>query len=900
MVDRHWRIYRKVTGAQVDLDARLPSIPAGAGGAKSGRVPQGAPVSRYSVTQLLGTYDALLEKYMPPSLLLSDRGEIVHSFSGASRFLRMRDGRQGLDVLDAVEPEFRTSLRGALQRTLNGPSSLVIKGVRAEPGGGEPYDVAIERVRGASGVSSLLVSFESASAASPRPAPVPHQEIALDEAPVAQVARLEAELTATNQNLQAAIEQLQASNEELQASNEELQSSNEELQSTNEELQSVNEELYTVNAEYQRKIAELTELTNDMDNLLASTDVGTIFLDKHLHIRKFTPSIAESFNLLPQDVGRSIETFRHNLGDRQLTDDIRRVLSTGERVEREIRDRRGHPSFLRVLPYRAKGAIDGVVLTLIDVSGLKAAEDALFHERYLLDSLLSNMPDAIYFKDAKGKFIRANQAMAARLGLSDPRDAVGKSAREMPHPPAALALDQDDEAVLRSGEAQHYRLERWERPDGALDWALVTRLPLRDRSDGIVGIIGVFRDVTKQKRADEKIQEAVRRRDQFLAMLSHELRNPLGAVVTATAILKQKVSGTDEQRTLEILERQSRQMARLLDDLLEANRVTENKIELRRRVLDLRGVVGEAAEAVRSMMDARGVSFATDLDPEPLWVDGDAARLQQIQVNLLHNAAKYTPSGGHVLLLAHREKGEAVVRVRDDGAGIAREMLDRVFELFVQAGRTLDRAQGGIGVGLTLVRSLVAMHGGDVCAQSDGEGQGAEFIVRLPLASPAGAVEAPRAKVGELRLPKHAKVAIVEDNADSREMLCEALTLAGFECRSADNGAAGLALIRRDAARRRARRRRPPRHERLRTRASRARRSAARERAPHGPHRLRTARRPRARHRRRLRRPPRQTRRPQRPRRLPRRPLAGTRLSRKRRARALGARRGISLRENWR
>ena len=414
-----------------------------------------------------------------------------------------------------------------------------------------------------------------------------------------------------------------------------------------------------------------------------------------------------------------------------------------------------------------------------------------------LESLLASLSDAVYFKDASGKFLRTNQAMADRLGLSDPRDAIGKRAADMPNAAAALALHRDDELLLKSGEAQHFRLERWETPGGGVDWALVTRLPLRDRSGAIIGMIGVFHDVTDQKRAEEKVQEAVRRRDQFLAMLSHELRNPLGAIVTAAALLKKQLAEGEHARPLAILQRQSLQMARLLDDLLEASRVTENAIELRRAIIDLRTVAAEASEAARPFMEGGRVAFAANLGPVPIWVDGDPARLQQIQMNLLQNAAKYTPAGGHVTLVLDREGESAVVRVRDNGAGIAKEMLESVFDLFVQTGRKLDRAQGGIGLGLTLVRSLAAMHGGTVEALSEGEGKGAEFVVRLPLATaPAGTEPAlERSRRVPSRLPKHAKLAIIEDSADNREMLVEALSLAGFRCQSADNGVDGLVLI---------------------------------------------------------------------------------------------------------
>jgi two-component system CheB/CheR fusion protein len=473
------------------------------------------------------------------------------------------------------------------------------------------------------------------------------------------------------------------------------------------------------------------------------------------------------------------------------------VLATGKPVERDLRDVDGKAFFLRVLPYRARGVVDGVVLTMIDVSGLKAAEDALFHERHLLNSLLGTVPDAIYFKSADGRFIRANDAMAPRLGLAGPALAAGKTALDVPNREAALELHREDEATLKSGEAQHYRLERRARPDGGEGWDLATRLPLHAPDGRTVGVIVIIRDVTAQKTADERIQEAVRRRDEFLAMLSHELRNPLGAMVTGCALLRDGVGGRpDADWPLQVLERQSEQMARLLDDLLEASRVTQNKIELRKSVVDLRRVASEAAEAVRGRMQAHGLRLEVVLPEEPVWVDGDPARLQQIQANLLGNAAKYTPWGGRVRLSVGRESGEAVARVQDEGIGIAPGMLESVFDLFVQCSRSLDRSAGGLGVGLTLVRSLVAMHGGTVAAHSEGEGKGSEFVVRLPAAAAPAAAAPSEAVRPPLPPPPHAaNVVVVEDNADSREMLCAILGRAGLECRSAASGPEALALV---------------------------------------------------------------------------------------------------------
>jgi two-component system, chemotaxis family, CheB/CheR fusion protein len=434
------------------------------------------------------------------------------------------------------------------------------------------------------------------------------------------------------------------------------------------------------------------------------------------------------------------------------------------------------------------------VITLIDVSGLKAAEDALFHERYLLNSLLSSEPDAIYFKDARGRFIRANEAMASRLGLADPAQATGKTGFELPGHESALAVHQQDDVVLRTGQPQNYQLERRETEDGP-EWDLVTRLPLKDAAGSVVGIIGIFRDVTDQRRAEEAIAEAVRRRDQFLAMLSHELRNPLGAMVVATSLLKNGPPNSERTpKLLQILERQSNQMATLLNDLLEVSRVTQGKIELRQETVDLRVVVKDAIDAVRTLIDARRLQFEVELPPDAVEVVGDAARLQQIQVNLLHNAAKYTPVGGHVWLALGTEDGQAVIRVRDDGVGIPKTVLGTVFELFVQNKRTLDRSEGGLGVGLTLVRGLVEKHGGTVSAHSDGEGKGSEFVVRLPLGTVTQREsEAPKS-IPESRAGL--RVVIIEDGEDAREMLCELLGAAGFECHSAENGIEGLQLLR--------------------------------------------------------------------------------------------------------
>jgi two-component system CheB/CheR fusion protein len=788
-IDSHWRIYKK------HRDVHLPRVGRAMPQVRSRAITHdtASAAQNYSLAQMINVYDALLEEHVPPSLLVNERRELVHAFAGASRYLQFRDGRTSLDVLDMLEPELRMAATGALQRALKENTTIVYHGLRLQSGDGEKsYRLTVKPVLAVNGqLAHFLIAIEETD---PPPRSVPSEsQLDLSQVSRDQLGSLETELRRTKENLQSTIEELETSNEELQSANEELLAANEELQSTNEELQSVNEELYTVNAEYQKKISELTELTNDMDNLLASTEVGTIFLDKKLCIRKFTPRVAEVFNLLPQDIGRPLTAFSSGLNHPSLIDDLRDVLEKERSCEHEVQDRQGSWFFLRILPYRARGAVDGVVVTLIDINGLKAAADAVFRERYLLNSLMECVPDATYFKDADGHFVRVNRAMARRLELSEPAQAVGKCMADFIRGDAGQALDALDQHAL-AGDTQLYREEQ-QLQAGRLDWFMTTRQPLRDTRGRIVGMLGVARDVTAQKRAENEIRQAIKHRDEFLAMLSHELRNPLAALVNAAALLHGGGNVSPQNPGLAVIERQSKQMTRLLDDLLEVSRITQNKIELKKQVIDAREVIEEAVLATRDKFKSHGATLKKDLGSKVVPLEVDPARLQQVVVNLLDNAAKYSRPGGHVALELGRDGDRAVIRVADDGAGIDPGVLDSVFELFVQGRATLDRTEGGMGVGLSVVRSLVEMHGGTISAHSDGVGQGSEFVVELPIATSSIKTAAAARRSS---WPPGKRVVVIEDNADGREMLELLLQQAGYEVFSAGDGSSGLELIERE------------------------------------------------------------------------------------------------------
>jgi PAS domain S-box-containing protein len=320
---------------------------------------------------------------------------------------------------------------------------------------------------------------------------------------------------------------------------------------------------------------------------------------------------------------------------------------------------------------------------------------------------------------------------AAERAFRIPRaDLYGKTDEQLFPPETAGQLRANDRHALASAAGVQV-VETLKHEDGAVHHSLVGKFPVPgpDGEPGFIG--GVAIDITDRVRAEEALREADRRKDEFLATLAHELRNPLAPIRNALEILRMTGGG---ERIRETMERQVAQLVRLVDDLLDVSRITRGKVKLRTARIDLASVVEGAVETSRPVIEAAGHRLTVAPAPGPLVLEADPARLAQVLSNLLNNAAKYTEPGGQIWLTVEREASHAVLRVRDTGIGIPADMLQRVFEMFTQVDRSAGHAQGGLGIGLALVRSLVQLHGGAVQAHSDGPGQGSEFTVRLPLA----------------------------------------------------------------------------------------------------------------------------------------------------------------------
>jgi PAS domain S-box-containing protein len=495
----------------------------------------------------------------------------------------------------------------------------------------------------------------------------------------------------------------------------------------------------------------------------------------------FTPFLRENIRSL---IGVRLEIGERLIGvlhagtslPRRFTEADGRVLSlASERVAFALEQARLHEE------ERAAGRE-----ALATAERLRRAE-----ERFRL--AIEAAPAAMLMVDAQGTILLANALTEMVLG--HPREEIIGCSIEMlvperfrsAHPGYRAGFLSDPHQRPMGAGRELYAL----RKDGSEVPVEIGLSPI-DTAEGRF-VLAAVTDITHRKRSEKALQDADRRKDEFLAMLAHELRNPLAAIANAALLLRQRGSSDGTARWAELIDRQTAHLARILDDLLDVSRISRGEITLRRGPMVLADAVALALETARPLLETRRHALETDLTAEPMWMEGDANRLAQVIANLLSNAARYTDEGGTVSLGVERDGSEAVIRVKDTGIGIPPEMLPRVFDLFVQGDRSLDRASGGLGLGLTLAKRLVELHGGRITASSEGVGRGSEFVVRLPLC--AGPPSAERAAGPGLSHDSGGRrILLVDDNADSVEALADVLAEAGCQVRMALDGPSALRM----------------------------------------------------------------------------------------------------------
>ncbi|MDB5742627.1 MAG: signal transduction histidine kinase with CheB and CheR [Polaromonas sp.] len=744
-----------------------------------------------------------IDQVISPSVLIDAQHEVLHLSENAGKFLLPGSGTPSLNLLANVQAELRTELRTALFQTAQSGRPAQTDAVSVYRGN-TPVCVQMTahyfgEIGNPTGVT--LVMFAEV--------PEKPREVLLDSTEPAHLRRineLEGEIKLLKLHLQETVEQaehstedLRASNEELQAINEELRSASEELETSKEELQSINEELTTVNYQLKVKVEETSKINDDLQNLITSTDIATVFIDMGLRIKRFTPQAANVFNLIPADINRSLLDITHRLDYESMADDTIGMLKTLTLVERHVSSSDGKHYLARIRPYRTTDdRIDGAVLTFVDVTALRQAEEKLrAGEKRLRIAAETTRDYAILTIDEEG-LITSWNAGAKRIFGYEEKDVVGQDF-SMLFTAEDRAAGVPEEELRCAREDGRSVDERWHlRKDGTSFFCSGALTRLEGEAWGYAKIA---RDMTEsrsqQASRDELLameKKANELKDQFLAVMSHELKHPLNLIQVNTELLvsQPEVRMLPEVvRAGEIIKLAVASQTKIIDDLLDLSRAQTGKLTLRLAPVDLRELTSSIATAAQEAAAKKGLSFHFECESEDLVSLCDRVRTEQVFWNLINNAIKFTPEGESVTINLARDDAFARFTVTDTGQGISPEFLPQIFGMFVQDSHQ-STPNSGLGVGLTLVRDLTVAQGGRVLADSAGKGKGATFSVWLPLAKTRPQNKKLPAPAGNL---KGFKILVVDDMVDLLEPFAALLRLEGAEVDIAITGQAALDML---------------------------------------------------------------------------------------------------------
>ena len=813
VVDKKHKIYTKLSGSVAAFRQHTP--PQHIMSRKSPAAARVAPGQVSFPLELNAQREAdrvTIGNYAPPSVLVNAEFKIIQFRGPTGPFLEPPTGKASFNILKMAREGLTLPLRAAMAKAEKSGQTVRTANVRIQENG-QARRINLEIVPLKNLINPCyLIFFEPiepdspAKAAGSKPGKFRRWNDARQTEGNPSRRRtkdLARELAETRDYLQAiqeqnetATEELQASVEEVTSANEELQSLNEEMETSKEELESTNEELTTVNEEMSHRNVELMRLNNDLNNFHASVSMAIIRLDLQLNVQHFTPQAEKLFNLIAADISRPIGGIRHNLDLPDLESLLKEVIDDAGVREREVRDKEGRWYSLRARPYiTVDKKIDGVVVVLIDIDDMKRLERDTQQLRGYAEAVVQTVPPLLVL-DNQLKVKTINRSFCHKFGVLA-ADALNRSVYDLDGGQWNIPkLRELFDGVLRT---KHFFYD----VEVAHEFKNIGHRTLllsarKVESEGIEDILLCIEDITERKHAEQTVASAGRAKDEFLAILAHELRNPLAPIRNSLEIM-QLASGNpamlDEARLR--IQRQVNKMVQLVDDLMDVSRISRGKVVLRRRHIALGPVIDDAVETIRTMPECARREISVKLPDDPIILDADPLRLSQIICNLVNNACKYTNTDGKVAILVERSGGEAVIRIKDTGIGIASDMLPRVFDMFTQIDHSLERTRGGLGLGLAIVKNLVQMHGGTVEACSFGLGKGSEFVVRFPIFEGAlgssGTMKAVAPPEPAEPFEKR-KILIADDNMDSAESLALLLQLEGHEVRTAFDGLDAIAL----------------------------------------------------------------------------------------------------------
>jgi two-component system CheB/CheR fusion protein len=789
--------------------------------APSGRfqVPTAGPLSKTPLNQppmrnrkfsFADVHQRALEQYAPPSVIINHDAEIVHMSDRAGNFLRYVGGEPSLNLTALVHPQLRLELRTALYQATHTGKSVEARRVKLERDGRHCYvNMVVRPFRdNEAGSEYMLVIFDEVEDC------MDGNTLEDPDTKDTLLTQLEAELQQTRERLQVTMEhsessteELRASNEELQATNEELRSATEELETSKEELQSINEELAIVNFELKSKVDETGKINDDLQNLIASTDIATLFVDRAMRIKWFTPRAQDLFNVIDSDAGRSLMDITHRLAYPQLHKDATEAFEALHLVEREIGSTDGDRWYLaRFLPYRTlDDRIQGAVLTFIDITGRRRAEEQVrAGEAHMKQLAQSTKGYAIITLDCNGLITTWNRGAEDIFGYSE-QEVIGRCI-DMIYTDADRRIGVPEAERKRALELGQAADERWHvRRDGTQCFFSGLVNPLVDNNGKVTGFAKIARDVTEDRQRSndqqselETIQAANQQKDQFFAVLSHELKHPLNLIQLNSDLISRSQAAKNTpnlRKATQAIQNAVRSQSRIIDDLMDVSRIRTGKLKLNFVTLQYQDVLKGIEAVFGPSAQAEGVSFETFKPEQPLYVHADPTRLEQIIWNLLNNAWKFTKGGDRICMQLERDGEQARLDVIDTGEGISADFLPKVFDMFGQAEmQHAQRSKHGLGIGLALVKQLVEAHGGRIEAFSEGLGRGARFSVWLPIHLQT------ELELSELGHPSGAgglsgiSILLVDDSPDILDTMRELLESEGARVTITDSGERGIEL----------------------------------------------------------------------------------------------------------
>ncbi|MEG3931228.1 MULTISPECIES: chemotaxis protein CheB [unclassified Microcoleus] len=831
-LDKKYKIYaKKLTATRPNLSFTPSSYPI----AKARERQQEKDKFRNSFDLQQQTDQLILNRYAPPSVVVNEQMKILQVRGDTDPYLRVVAGTPNLNLLAMARAGLVVELRTAIYEAETQNVTIRKERVLLESAGRSSivnFEVIPFRPQAVEG-RYFLVLFEEVSPSVLNLSTLTSES--LDQADLyCEIELLKQQLAAANQEKAVAQAQLQAvvqdqeglhqdlkvANEEILSSNEELQSTNEELETAKEEIQATNEALTTTNDELRSRNIEQSLVNNDLINLLSNINIPILMLTNDLQIRRFTPATQQIFSVIPTDVGRHFSDIRSTLNLPDLEQMILEVIDTLQTKEQEVQTLSGYWYNLRIRPYRTtENQIDGVVMVLLDIDALKRSAKTLQDARNYAETIVETVQTPLVVLDADFRVNKANRSFYEMFQVS-PSEAATSSLFELGNgqwniPQVRWILE---DILVSDVQLQNYEWTHLFDNIGPKTMLLnACKLEPEDRA---LMILLSIEDITERKQfetvrsqlllqeqfARHEAETANRSKDEFLADLSHELRNPLTPILGWAKILRSgKLKEADVSKALEVIERSAMAQSQLIEDIQDISRITTGKLQLCICPIDLRLVVQAALEGVELSAEAKNIQIVSELISTT--VLGDINRLQQVVWNLLSNAIKFTPAGGRVEIMLSTIEDHAQLQVSDTGKGIEAQFLPYIFDRFHQADSSSFKGNQGLGLGLSIVRHLVELHGGTVQAESPGEEQGTTMTVRLPLRSlPQELTSAidlkSSALVGPLnassdRVPslKGLHILAVDDDIDTHEFLQFVLEGYGAEVLAVASARSAIAAL---------------------------------------------------------------------------------------------------------